>query len=341
MKPCKRLYRDYMAAGTQLNCLCVYLEHIFIFSHFRMSCDQAAQHPELPPRVRGLLQHFCPDMEGLLCLIGLIQPQALLYLLLGLVLAHLWCKEPHKNIHSFRPCNFSEEARKQILAVQSTTPKMIPRRWSSERSKSEGLPGPALSAPAVLRQSGNWIHQSKTTAHQDHYRQSRCEDTQKYLPHLTLQRASHHQVFRKNSPSNFRLKNAKETRFPQEGSQWYPRISTPSTPQRKEFSTPPLSSPLHLPPTAGATADGLVTLDHVSLQEFGPALSKWSQGHSSSSQSTFTLTLTHWPNTGLHTFTSQRCATLKTCITDEPHQTVTRGTVSCDRGSINSFTAQH
>lgn len=93
-----------------------------------MSCDQAPQHPKLPPRVRGLFQHFSPDMEGLLRLIGLIQLQALLYLLLGLVLAHLWRKEPHKTIHSFRPCNFTEEARKQILAMQSTTPKAIPRR---------------------------------------------------------------------------------------------------------------------------------------------------------------------------------------------------------------------
>lgn len=90
-----------------------------------------------------------------------------------------------------------------------------------------------------------------------------------------------HQVF-KNSPSDFHLKNAKETRFPAKCSQRYPRISPPSTPQRKEFSAPTVSNPLHLPPTAGATADGLVTLDHVSLQEFCPALSKQSQGHLSS-----------------------------------------------------------
>lgn len=147
-----------------------------------MSCDQATQHPKLPSRIWGLLQHFRPDMQGFLCLIGLIQPQALLYLLLGLVLAHLWCKEPHKNIHSFRPCNFSEEAKKQILAMHSTTPKKIPWRWASERSEPEGLPGPALSAPAALRRRGNWIHQSKTATHQDHYHQ-----TEKYLPHLTLQ----------------------------------------------------------------------------------------------------------------------------------------------------------
>lgn len=61
-----------------------------------MSCDQAPQHPKLPSRIWGLLQHFCPHMQGFVCLIGLIQPQALLYLLLGLVLAHLWCKAPHK-----------------------------------------------------------------------------------------------------------------------------------------------------------------------------------------------------------------------------------------------------
>lgn len=44
----------------------------------------------------------------------------------------------------------------------------------------------------------------------------------------------------------------------------------------------PASNPLHLPPTAGATADGLVTLGHVSLQELCSALSKLSQGHNSS-----------------------------------------------------------
>lgn len=53
-----------------------------------------------------------------------------------------------------------------------------------------------------------------------------------------------------------------------------------------------MSNPLHLPLTAGATADGLVTLDHVSLQEFCPALSKQSQGHYSASRSAFTLSLT-------------------------------------------------
>lgn len=38
----------------------------------------------------------------------------------------------------------------------------------------------------------------------------------------------------------FRSKNAKETCFPVEGYQRYPRISTPSTPRQKEFSaTPP------------------------------------------------------------------------------------------------------
>lgn len=89
-----------------------YLEHIFIFSHFWVSCDQTSQNSKLPSRVWGLLQHFCPDMQGFVCLIWLIQPQALLYLVLGLVLAHLWYKAPHKNIHSFRPCNFSEAARK-------------------------------------------------------------------------------------------------------------------------------------------------------------------------------------------------------------------------------------
>lgn len=83
---------------------------------------------------------------------------------------------------------------------------------------------------------------------------------------------------KKNSTSDFHLKNAKETRFLVECSQRYPRISAPSTPRRKESQHPPL----HLPLTAGATADGLVTLDHVSLQEFCPALSKRSQGHYSS-----------------------------------------------------------
>lgn len=52
--------------------------------------------------------------------------------------------------------------------------------------------------------------------------------------------------------------------------------------QAKGILSTPVSNPLHLPPTAGATADGLVTLDHVSLQEFCPALSKQPQGHYSS-----------------------------------------------------------
>lgn len=60
----------------------------------------------------------------------------------------------------------------------------------------------------------------------------------------------------------------------------------------KGILSTPVHDPLHLPSTAGATADGLVTPDHVALQEFCPALSKPSQGHQSSSQSTFTLNLT-------------------------------------------------
>lgn len=193
-----------------------YLEHIFVFSHFWMSCDQAPQHPKLPPGIWGLLQHFHPDLQGFLCLIWLIQPQALLYLLFGLVLAHFWCSEPHKNINSFRPCKFSEAARKQILAMHSTSPQAIPWRWSSKRWEPDGLPGPVLSAPAVLRQRGNRIHRRKTTIQHNCYRQLWCVETKKTSPFNCVLILSHHWVF-KSSPSAFCLKNAKETRFPVEG----------------------------------------------------------------------------------------------------------------------------
>lgn len=62
------------------------------------------------------------------------------------------------------------------------------------------------------------------------------------------------------------------------------------TPAKGILSDPPpppashiMSNPRHLPPPAGATADGLVTLDHVSLQEFRPALSQQLQGQHSTS----------------------------------------------------------
>lgn len=65
------------------------------------------------------------------------------------------------------------------------------------------------------------------------------------------------------------------------------------TPAKGILSNTSPAPRVYLPPTAGATADGLVTLDHVSLQEFCPTLSQQSQGHYSSSRSTFTLTLAH------------------------------------------------
>lgn len=65
------------------------------------------------------------------------------------------------------------------------------------------------------------------------------------------------------------------------------------TPAKGILCDPPLplhivSNPRHLPPPAGATADGLVNPDHVSLQEFCPALSQQLQGQCSSSRSTST-----------------------------------------------------
>lgn len=42
----------------------------------------------------------------------------------------------------------------------------------SERFVSEGPQDPALSAPAVLRWKGNWIHQNEKATHQDHYYQT-------------------------------------------------------------------------------------------------------------------------------------------------------------------------
>lgn len=79
-----------------------------------------------------------------------------------------------------------------------------------------------------------------------------------------------------------------------------PEYLLPPHPSEKNSQRPPLpaaallpelpshikSNPRHLPPTAGATADGLVTPDHVSLQEFCPALSQRLQGQRGSSRST-------------------------------------------------------
>lgn len=169
--------------------------------------------------------------------------------------------------------------------MHSTTPKKIPWRWSSERWEPEGLPDPALSAPAVLRWRGNWIHRSKMATQQDHYHQSLRGELEKCLPHLTLQRSpSHHQKFSLRFPSEKCQRNT----FPRRSaSSDIPEYLLPPHPSERNSQhtptpRPPVSVPLHLPPTAGATADGLVTLDHVSLQEFCPALSKQSQGHYSS-----------------------------------------------------------
>ena len=139
-------------------------------------------------------------------------------------------------------------------------------------SEPEGLQDPALSAPAVLRRRGNRIHRSKTATQQDHYHQ---RELGKYLPHLTVWWSP---PFKKFSP-RFPLEKCQRNTFPTGVLAVISQnIYSLHTPARGILST----DPLHLPPTAGATADGLVTLDHVSLQEFCPALSKQSQGHYSS-----------------------------------------------------------
>lgn len=170
-----------------------------------MCRDQAPQHSKLPSRVRGLLQHLRPDMQSFIGLIGLIQPQALLDLLLGLVLAHLWCKEPHKNIHSFRPCKPGQGSRekKRILVIvrndsEDEPPPFPPPTSEEEEEEDDPLGrsetrGPSrfrsLSAPAALPPPRrNWIRQSQTATQHDHDHRRRRGGTEERLAHLTLQR---------------------------------------------------------------------------------------------------------------------------------------------------------
>lgn len=111
-------------------------------------------------------------MQGFVCLIGLVQSQALLYLLLGLVLAHLWCKTPHKIFIRLGHALSVRQQESRSLPGKVQTQRRSPEDDPPERPLPEGLPDPALSAPALLRQKGNRIHQSKTATHQEHYPQS-------------------------------------------------------------------------------------------------------------------------------------------------------------------------
>lgn len=84
----------------------------------------------------------------------------------------------------------------------------------------------------------------------------------------------------------------------QKASSDIPEYLLPPHPSERNSLRPPLplhivSNPRHLPPPAGATADGLVNPDHVSLQEFCPALSQQLQGQHGSSRSTSTAALHH------------------------------------------------
>lgn len=80
----------------------------------------------------------------------------------------------------------------------------------------------------------------------------------------------------------------------QKASSDIPEYLLPPHPSERNSRRPPpfpfhmASNPRHLPPPAGATADGLVNPDHVSLQEFCPALRQQLQGQHSSSRSTST-----------------------------------------------------
>lgn len=121
----------------------------------------------------------------------------------------------------------------------------------------------------------------------------------------------------------------------QKASSDIPEYLLPPHPSERNSLRPPLplhivSNPRHLPPPAGATADGLVNPDHVSLQEFCPALSQQLQGQYSSSRSTSTAGPTG------------RCITPRWSTQKHSGEIHTRGIVDCWwRGEKKNSITQH
>lgn len=246
-------------------------------------------------------------MQSFVGLIGLIQPQAFLDLLLGLVLAHLWSKEPHKNIHSFRPCKSGQGGRKQNTDLRCPAERLqrqstlfLPPTSVEEekedplgRSKSKGLAGPGLSFAALPPPRRNWIRQSQTATQHNHDHPRRREGVKDRLAHLTPQRPPppYRQRTRSLSFLVFYPQKYKRNTFPdQKASGKVSEYPLPPHPNDKEFSTPPLYPPRLPSPSTFLLLPALHQMA-LSLQtmcpfrNLVPTLSKPFQGHCGSSPS--------------------------------------------------------